>query len=172
MPTQFRRNLHLQLIQTRRSPLPCLWGTIVQVIRSLEQHSASPVGFGVRVMLVTQSQDGSPLPHRLAGLGGKVEMADDLFVGLEAVIEDPAGYGLCVIDCDAFGGLAAGRRAHALLIDVARRVPVILLSKECATQEFPEERGAAVVLRAPTSGLSLRVGFEHALRDRLAMRLM
>ena len=147
-------------------------GTIVQVIRSLEQHSASPVGLGIRVMLVTQNQDNSPLPHRLAGLGGKVEMADDLFVGLEALIEDPAGYGLCVIDCDAFGGLAAGRRAHALLVDVARRVPVILVSKECTAQEFPENRGDAVVLRAPTSGISLRVGFEHALRDRLATRLI
>ncbi len=147
-------------------------GTIVQVIRSLEQHSAAPVGLGVRVMLVVQMQDGNPLPHRLAGLGGKVEMADDLFVGLEAVIDDPAGYGLCVIDCDAFGGLAAGRRAHALLADVARRVPVILVSKDCTAQEFPEERGEAVVLRAPTSGIALRVGFEHALRDRLAMRVM
>ena len=144
----------------------------MQVIRSLEQHSASPVGLGIRVILVSQSLNSSPLPHRLAGLGGKVEMADDLFVGLEAVIEDPAGYGLCVIDCDAFGGLVAGRRAHELLTDVARRVPVILLSKDCAAQEFPEERGEAVVLRAPTSGISLRVGFEHALRDRLAMRLM
>lgn len=144
----------------------------MQVIRSLEQHSASPVGLGIRVILVSQSLNSSPLPHRLAGLGGKVEMADDLFVGLEAVIDDPAGYGLCVIDCDAFGGLAAGRRAHELLTDVARRVPVILLSKDCAAQEFPEERGEAVVLRAPTSGISLRVGFEHALRDRLAMRLM
>jgi hypothetical protein len=144
----------------------------MQVIRSLEQHSASPVGLGIRVMLVSQSLNSSPLPHRLAGLGGKVEMANDLFVGLEAVIEDPAGYGLCVIDCDAFGGLAAGRRAHELLTDVALRVPVILLSKDCAAQEFPEERGEAVVLRAPTSGISLRVGFEHALRDRLAMRLM
>ena len=144
----------------------------MQIIRSLEQHSAAPVGLGVRVMLVVQMQDGNPLPHRLAGLGGKVEMADDLFVGLEAVIDDPAGYGLCVIDCDAFGGLAAGRRAHALLADVARRVPVILVSKDCTAQEFPEERGEAVVLRAPTSGISLRVGFEHALRDRLAMRLI
>ena len=147
-------------------------GTSVHVIRSLEQHSAAPVGLGVRVMLVAQMQDGNPLPHRLAGLGGKVEMADDLFVGLEAVIDDPAGYGLCVIDCDAFGGLAAGRRAHALLADVARRVPVILVSKDCTAQEFPEERGEAVVLRAPTSGIALRVGFEHALRDRLALRVM
>ena len=144
----------------------------MQIIRSLEQHSAAPVGLGIRVMLVGQLQDSSPLPHRLAGLGGKVEMADDLFVGLEAVIDDPAGYGLCVIDCDAFGGLAAGRRAHALLADVARRVPVILVSKDCTGQEFPEERGEAVVLRAPTSGIALRVGFEHALRDRLAMRVM
>lgn len=123
-------------------------------------------------MLVTQSREGNVLPHRLAGLGGKIELADDLFVGLEAVIEDPAGYGLCVIDCDAIGGLDAGRRAHALLADVSRRVPVILLSQECTAQEFPEARGAAIVLRAPASGISLRVGFEHALRDRLAPRLI
>ncbi len=172
MPAQFRRIHRSNSKQEHCRPPAMLRGTIVQVIRSLEQHSASPVGFGVRVMLVTKDQDNTPLPHRLAGLGGKVEITDDLFVGLEALIEDPAGYGLCVIDCDSFGGLAAGRRAHALLIDVARRVPVILLSKDCTAQEFPEERGQAVVLRAPTSGISLRVGFEHALRDRLALRVM
>ena len=144
----------------------------MQVVRKLEQELFAPVGFGVRVMLVSQGAAEQRLRHNLAGLGGKVEHQHELFVGLEAVIDDPAGYGLCVIDCDAFGGLAAGRRAHALLADVARRVPVILVSKDCTAQEFPEERGEAVVLRAPTSGIALRVGFEHALRDRLAMRVM
>ncbi|MDB5663898.1 MAG: hypothetical protein JWS11_441 [Cypionkella sp.] len=123
-------------------------------------------------MLVSDAAEGDVLPNRLAGMGGKVEIADDLFAGLGAVIDDPAGYGLCVIDCDVFGGLEAGRKAHALLVDVARRVPVILLSKDCSTQEFPEQRGKAVVLRAPASGIALRVGFEHALRDRFATRMI
>ncbi|GLS85470.1 hypothetical protein GCM10010873_04430 [Cypionkella aquatica] len=144
----------------------------MQVIRSLEQIDATPVGLGIRVMLVTQGNDASVLPRRLAGLGGKVEMAEDLFVGLEAVIDDPAGYGLFVIDCDAIGGIDAGRRAQGLMVDVVRRVPIILISSECSVQEFPEERGQAVVLRGPASGLSLRVGFEHALRDRLAARMI
>jgi hypothetical protein len=57
-----------------------------------------------------------------------------------------------------------------MLGEVARRLPVILVSRECQQQQFPEDRGDAVVLRAPLSAVSLRVGFEHALRDRLLMR--
>ena len=101
-----------------------------------------------------------------------MELTGDLFVGLEAAIEDPADYGLFVIDCDAIGGLDAGRRAFAMLADVARRLPVILISKECQQQAFPEDRYAPIVLRSPLSAVSMRVGFEHALRERLAMRLV
>lgn len=143
----------------------------MQVIRSLESQSFAPVGFGVRVMLVAGASSDA-LQKRLASLGGKVEFTAELFVGLEAVIDDPAGYGLCVIDCDSFGGLEIGRKAHSLLVDVARRVPVILISQDCTAQEFPEERGQPVVLRGPVSGVAMRVGFEHALRDRLAVRMI
>lgn len=142
----------------------------MQFVRSFEQHNSTQVGFGVRVMVVAADCKESPLAQRLAGLGGKLEIADEMFVGISSIIDDPAGYGLCVIDCDSIGGLQAGRRAHSLLSEVAMRVPVILISKECAAQEFPEERGQPVLLRGPASGVSLRVGFEHALRDRFSLR--
>lgn len=144
----------------------------MQVVRKLEPEHFAPVGFGVRVMLISQGAGEQRLRRNLAGLGGKVEHQQELFVGLEAVIDDPAGYGLCVIDCDAIGGLAMGRKAHALLADVALRVAVILISSECSVQEFPEQRGMPVVLRGTASAVSLRVGFEHALRERLAVRMI
>lgn len=143
----------------------------MQAIHSFEQGQASMVGFGIRVLLISQDNAENPHRRKLAGLGSLVEATDDLFLGLEAVIEDPAGYGLCVIDCDAIGGLDAGRRAFAMLGDIPRRVPVILISSECQTQQFPEDRISPVMLRAPLSSLSMRVGFEHALRERL-MRLI
>ena len=144
----------------------------MQLVRSFEQSHAAQVGFGIRVLLVTSEQRDNPVRHKLAGLGSLVELTGDLFVGLEAAIEDPADYGLFVIDCDAIGGLDAGRRAFAMLADVARRLPVILISKECQQQAFPEDRYAPIVLRSPLSAVSMRVGFEHALRERLAMRLV
>jgi hypothetical protein len=49
---------------------------------------------------------------------------------------------------------------------VAQRVSVILVSSECRDQRFPQERTAPVVLRAPMTAVSLKVGYEHALRER------
>ncbi len=141
----------------------------MQLVRAFEQSNATQVGFGIRVLLVTSVGD-NPVRNKLAGLGSLIETTDDLFLGLEAAIKDPAGYGLFVIDCDSIGGFDAGRRAIAMLGDAARRLPVILISRECQQQQFPEDRGTAVVLRAPLSAVSMRVGFEHALRDRLSMR--
>jgi hypothetical protein len=144
----------------------------MQIVHSFEHHNAAMVGFGIRVMIVADDRADNPLIKRLAGLGGQLEVSSELFVGISSIIDDPAGYGLCVIDCDAIGGLVAGRRAHALLGEVALRVPVVLVSKECMAQEFPEERGQPVILRGPTSSVSMRVGFEHALRDRFALQLI
>ena len=144
----------------------------MQLVRSFEQSNAAQVGFGIRALLVTNMALDNPIRHRLAGLGSLVEMTDDLFIGLEAVIEDPAGYGLLVIDCDAIGGLEAGRRAFSMMGDVSRRIPVNLISSECQSQQFPEDRSAPVQLRTPLSMVSMRVGFEHALRDRLSVRMI
>ena len=142
----------------------------MQVLRSTEQLYIAPVGLNIRVMMVGGDQAGTGLFNRLAQLGGSIDANLDLFTGLEAVIDDPAGYGLLVVDCDHIGGLEAGRRAHMLMGTAATRVPVILVSRDCKTQEFPEERGKPVVLRGPVTSLSMRMGFEHALRDRYPLR--
>jgi hypothetical protein len=84
------------------------------------------------------------------------------------MIDDPTGWGVFVMDCDAFGGLEAGRRAHAMLGQVVERIPAILISSDCVQQLFPEGRVAPVELRGPASAVAIRVGMEHALRGRLA----
>lgn len=144
----------------------------MQLIRSFEQENAALVGWGIRVMLVTRDGPEGLAARRLAGIGGQVECLPELYTALSAVMDDPSGYGLFVIDCDAFGGIAEGRRACAMMGDVAGRVPVILISRDCQTQIFPAERSAPIVLRAPLSAVSLRVGFEHAVRDRLLSRMI
>ena len=138
----------------------------MQVLRSVEQLYVAPVGLSIRVMLVRGEAMGQGMLNRLMLLGGSIDDNSDLFTGLEAVIDDPVGYGLLVVDCDHIGGLEAGRRAHMLMGEAIHRVPVILVSSECKTQEFPEDGGKPVVLRAPVTTLSMRMGFEHALRHR------
>lgn len=142
----------------------------MQLIRSFEQEGAAAVGLGTRVLLVATGGGDSVLKRRLAGLGGQVECQAELFTGLSMLIDDPFGYGLFVVECEAFGGLERVRRACCTLVDQTVRVPVILVSGEIPTQIFPTDRHDPVVLRAPVSAVSLRVGFEHALRDRLALR--
>lgn len=145
----------------------------MQIIRTLETENAALVGWGVRVLLLTAEGGEGVTSRRLASLGGRVEVADELFAALSAVIDDPLDYALFVVDCDGanVGGLDAGRRAIQMLGEVALRVPVILVSRDCGEQRFPDETGAPTVLRAPLSSVSLRVGFEHALRDRLFFRI-
>ena len=142
----------------------------MQLIRSFERERAAAVGLGTRVLLVTKGGGDGVLTRRLAGLGGQVECQAELFTGLAMLIDDPYGHGLLVVECEAFGGLEQVRRACRSLVDQMVRVPVILVSGEIPTQIFPTDRHAPVVLRAPVSAVSLRVGFEHALRDRLALR--
>jgi hypothetical protein len=144
----------------------------MQLVRSFDQNHAAQVGFGIRVLLVSSEAVENPVRHKLAGLGSLVEVTSDLFVGLEAAIEDPADYGLFVMDCDLIGGIDAGRRAFSMLGETTRRLPVILISKECQQQQFPGDRNTPVILRSPLSAVSMRVGFEHALRERLSMRVM
>ena len=141
----------------------------MQVNHDFNPAAALPVGWGVRVLLLTAEQR-SPLQDRIAGLGGMIDLETEVYAALSAMIDDPMGYGLFVMDCDGLGGIEAGQRAAATLAAVHSRVPVILVSKDHAAQVFPQERDAPVCLRAPLSAVSLRVGFEHALRDRLMCR--
>lgn len=140
----------------------------MQMIRP-QMHEAAPVAWGIRVLLVA-TEGAEAAISRIAGLGGTVERADELFTGLDAAMDDPSGYGLFVMLCDGIGGLAAGMRAFALLRAAGCRMPVILASSECDSQHFPDDLDAPVILRAPFSSVALRIGFEHALRDRLLWR--
>ena len=144
----------------------------MQIIRSFERNDATAVGVGVRVLVMSSAGESGQISRRLASLGGRVDVVDELFAALSELIDDPAGHGLFVIDCDGpgVGGLVAAQRAFQMLGDVAQRVPVILVSTECSDQRFPPDRSSPIILRAPLSAVSLKVGFEHALRERLVYR--
>lgn len=145
---------------------------MMQFVRAIEQEEATLVGYGIRVLLLTAETLDGPIVRRLAGLGGRVAVEAELFTALATLIDDPVEFSLFVIDCDSLGGLEVGRKAFAMLGETTRRVPVILISRDCERQRFPDGRGAPTELRVPLSGVSLRVGFEHALRDRLAVRMI
>lgn len=146
----------------------------MQIIRTIHENTATPIGFACKVLLLSAEAGGGELARRLAGLGAQVDVMDEMFTALSDVIDDPTGYSLLVMECDRTnaGGLEGGLRATKMMGDLVAKVPVILVSKECQQQRFPEDRNAPTVLRAPVSAVSLKVGFEHALRDRLAYRVL
>jgi len=129
---------------------------------------ATPVMPGVRV-LVLSSDEHTPLRDRIAGLGGLVETETEIYSALAAMIDDPMGYGLFVMECDGLGGTEAGMHAAMTMAAVNSRIPMILVSADHEAQVFPQEKIEPIRLRAPLSAVSLRVGFEYALRDRLMM---
>ncbi|PZR00360.1 MAG: hypothetical protein DI533_07225 [Cereibacter sphaeroides] len=124
------------------------------------------VGLGARVLLLASDTDVG-LQRQIAGMGGRIDREDEMYAGLSALMDDPAGWDLFVMACDGFGGLEAGLRAHGMLGAVAQRVRTILISAECGRQTFPEEMAQPILLRGPVSTVSLRVGMEHALRGKL-----
>ncbi|MBD3764639.1 MAG: hypothetical protein IE927_07845 [Rhodobacterales bacterium] len=141
----------------------------MQMFRMEDTRQASPVGWGVQALLLADPAD-EALAAGVARFGVRLTVEGELYAGLSAIADDPAEWGLLVMDCDRFGGLSTVQHALALLGEEARRVPTILISSGCAAQEFPEDRRAPIRLRGPVSLLALRVGIEHALRDRLVWR--
>ena len=143
----------------------------MQVIRSLEREDATLVGWGVRVLLLSIEGQAGLTGRRLASIGGRVEAVSELYEALSALIDDPSGYALFVVDCDGVGGIDAVRAGLQKLGGDVGRVPVILVSRDCREQRFPDDRTCPTILRAPLSSVALRVGFEHALRDRFFYRV-
>jgi hypothetical protein len=141
----------------------------MQLFRPIDTESVALVGWGVRVMLLSPNGGEGPgrIADRISGFGGLIEAEADIFAAIEAMQSDGTGYGLFVMECDAYGGLEAGRRAVAMMGRAAERTRVILISREVQVQTFPEDIAQPILLRSPMSAVSLRVGFEHALRDRL-----
>lgn len=144
----------------------------MQIIRGFQGDNTADIGMKVRVLVLTDEGEDGQISRRLASLGGTVEVVDELFAALSDLIDDPAGYGLFVMDCDApgVGGLGAARRALQLLGDLVLRVPVILTSSAFRDHSFPVERNLPTALRAPVSMMSLREAYEHALRGRMLHR--
>lgn len=133
----------------------------------IDHQNAFVVGFGVRTLLISGGGGDGPTARKLGGLGCQIESCEEIYAGLARVMDDPSGYSLVVIDCDSVGGLTLGLRAHAMLKVTQRCIPVLLISGDCEHQNFPESRHEPTILRAPLSSVSLRVGFEHALQERL-----
>lgn len=138
----------------------------MQVFRSIDYTQATLPGRGLRVMLAT-TQPENGIADKLARLGGSVEMVEESYAALAAVLDDPLGYGLFVMDADSLGGIVEAMRIVTLLHAGRPHMPVILISASCGPQLFPEDVADPIMLRAPVSNVSLRVGFEHALRDRM-----
>jgi hypothetical protein len=135
----------------------------MQVFRPVDHAPATLVGQGLRILLAS---DDAALADRLARLGGRVEVEAEVYAALAALHDDPLGWGLLVIDARDMP-LGDAQRLATLARTVRDMLPVIILSAEVAGQVFPEDPTAPVLLRAPVSGVSLRVGVEHALRGRL-----
>jgi hypothetical protein len=123
---------------------------------------------GVRVMLLTERSD-SRTARRLAQYGSVVEVTEDLQEAVAAILEDPMGYDLFVMDCDGFGGIAGAEQAIAALIAGDARMRVMLVSREFDVPAYPLGRRTAVCLPEDVSETSFRIGFDHVLRDRAAM---
>lgn len=124
-------------------------------------------GLGRRVLLV--SGQPAALRQRLQALGADVVTCNEFYTALSGVLDDPGEAEMLVIECDTIpsGGPEAMRRALGVLVNSGRALPVILVSGDFRQQSFPEDRLSPIELRAPVSAVSLKVGFEHALRDRV-----
>jgi hypothetical protein len=126
---------------------------------------------GTRVMLLTDRPEGESA-QRLTRYGSLVEVEDRLAQALTTVLDDPMGFDLFVMDCDAFGGIEGAERAIATLIANDARMRVMLVSREFDVPAYPLGRRTAVCLPAETSEESFRRGFVHVLRDRAAVTMM
>lgn len=139
----------------------------MNLFNSFDHHQSTVVGFGMRALVICGKAQQDAYQDKLARLGCSVECFADVYSALDRVLDGPDEMELIVIDCDSCGGLALGQRAHSLLKATGRCIPVILISRETDEQKFPASRYEPTLLRAPISSVALRVGFEHALQERL-----
>ncbi len=143
----------------------------MRALRLVETEGSGLVGFGARVLLLApEAEDAARLGRLIAGFGGRVDHEEEMYGALSCILDDPRGWDLFVISCDALGGVEAGRRAMHMLGEIAEQVPTILVSEDCAAQTFPEERAEPILLRSKMSAAALRLAMEHALRGRMALR--
>ena len=140
------------------------------VIRS-GQRAYPTQPMGVRVVLLTDVQDGRTA-HRLARCGGIVDVEATLDAALSRVLDDPMGYDLFVMDCDAYGGLAGAELAVSSLIAADAKMRVMLVSRDFDEQAAPVGRRPAVSRRAACREGESRRGFDYVVRDKTPMAIM
>lgn len=138
-------------------------------IQTNRQHVTTHT-LGVRVMLLTDQVD-SRTGQRLADYGSLVDVSDALDEAIAAILDDPMGYDLFVMECDAFGGISGAEQAISSLIAGDARMRVMLVSREFDVPAYPLGRRSAVCLPDVVSDASFRIGFDHVLRDRAAMTM-
>ena len=143
----------------------------MQTVVGTGPKSPSAHTLGVRVMLLTTRPDG-PTACRLASYGSLLSIADSFEPALAGLLEDPMGYDLFVMDCDAYGGFDAAERAVAALIRAGARMRVMLVSCDFDEPAYPLGRRTAVCLPDGAPEESFRHGFDHVLRDRATVTLM
>ena len=143
----------------------------MQITARPDRHRVSHNTPALRVMLLTDHPDGLTA-HRLAGCGSLVETADELFTALSAILDDPIGFDLFVMDCDGFGGIDGAERAVAALIAAEARMRVMLVSREFDEPAYPLGRRSAVCLPETASDMAFLKGLDHVLRDRPVQQMM
>ena len=143
----------------------------MQILARPARQPVSRQALGVRVMLLTDRPEGQTA-RRLASYGSLVETEDEFQAALSGILDDPMGYDLFVMDCDAFGGIEAAERAIAALIAADARMRVMLVSREFDSPAYPLGRRSAVCLPDAVSEAGFREGLDHVLRDRAALTMM
>ena len=143
----------------------------MQTFARTDRHSLAQHSLAVRVVLLTDRPKG-PSAQRLAMYGSVVDVEEDVDAALALIMDDPMGYDLFVMDCDAFGGIEAAERALSTLIAGDARIRVMLVSQEFDIPAYPMGLRTAVCLPDPVSEAGFRRGFDHVLRDRSKMTMM
>jgi hypothetical protein len=142
----------------------------VQTFIQTNRQQVQPHTLGVRVMLLTDRVDGRTA-RRLAQYGSLVDVLEDLDEAVAAILEDPLGYDLFVMECDGFGGIAGAEQAISALIAGDAKMRIMLVSSEFDVPAYPLGRRTAVCLPEDVSDASFRIGFDHVLRDRAALTM-
>jgi hypothetical protein len=132
-------------------------------------HAANVMG--VRVLLLSDDRDGRTA-DRLATGGSLIDFEDCMDHALTRLCNDPMGYDLFVMDCDAYGGFAGGERAVASLIAADARMRVMLVSRDFDAPALPLGRRTAVCLPSEVEDEDFRRGMNHVLRDRVPLTIM
>lgn len=135
---------------------------MMQMFKALEHDNVARVGWGVQVLLASPAGLDGTIARQLARLGNHVTVEAQMYDALAQLVDDPRAAQMLVIDCDAYGGLDAGRRGFAILGGPSLRVPVILISASCVEQTFSQGSFAPTILRAPVTAVALRVAFDAA----------